>query len=103
MDARMSRKRAKNLLLDEDVLFNAEEYCRAHGTTLSLLVNDYLRRFPQPYEQVETESPIVRRLKGAASGLNRDMYRDFHYVKDIEASEKRLSQLRQEFIDDAER
>ena len=86
----MSKKRTrrpKNLLLDAEALGNGAEYCERHGTTLSRLVEDFLRSLWIPWE-AEATSPIVQRLRGAArmgaAEAERDTYRDFVYGKRIE-------------------
>jgi hypothetical protein len=77
----VSLKRPKNLLLDDVALDIAEDYCARVGTTLSRVVEDYLRSLANP-ERVVT-SPIVKRLVGAAimgSGEpGFDTYRDYLY------------------------
>ena len=60
------RRRAKNLLISEPVLFRAEEYCRLHGIQLSHLVEDYLAALPPIYgDDGRDGSPIVKRLRSA--------------------------------------
>jgi hypothetical protein len=77
-EATMGRRRAKNLLLDEEAVRWAEGYCEQHRTTLSRVVETYLITLPQ-YVYVEVKSPIVQRLVGAASGnpLEPGAYRDY--------------------------
>jgi hypothetical protein len=79
-------KRPKNLLLDAFALSDAEEWCRRNGTTLSRLVEDYMRALPVPWH--DATSPIVQRLRGAAmigSGApGLDRYRDFVYAMRVE-------------------
>jgi hypothetical protein len=81
----MAGKRAKNLLLDIRALNRGEEYCTAHGTTLSRLVEDFLLALPESSawsRPSEIKSPIVRRLKGATnSGAfhGPDAYGDYLY------------------------
>ncbi len=64
------RRRAKNLLISEPVLFRAEEYCRHHGIALSRLVEDFLESLPErawgrEEPKADTGSPIVARLRSA--------------------------------------
>lgn len=70
-------KVAKNLLLDEDAVAAGERYSATHGTTLSRLVSDFLRRLPD--EAPEITTPAVRRLYGLAAGstLGEADYRDY--------------------------
>ncbi|MGQ0714936.1 MAG: DUF6364 family protein [Gemmatimonadaceae bacterium] len=62
-----TRKRPTNLSLDVDALERGEIYSRLHGTSVSRLVNDYLRSLPAD-ERLEPLSPVVRRLRGIAAG-----------------------------------
>jgi len=82
----MSRKRAKNLLLDGAALDIAEAYCAREGTTLSRVVEDHLRSLGEP--EPAAMSPIVQRLRGVAViGGGRpgvDTYRDYVYGLRIE-------------------
>ena len=77
----MGRKRAKNLLLDAQVLNAAEAYCAHHGTSLSRLVEDFLGSLPRIYAEVVPKYAIVERLSGAASDarMRSDDYRDVVY------------------------
>ena len=60
------RRRAKNLLLSEPVLFRAEEYCRHHGIQMSRMVEDYLAALPPIFgEEGREGSPVVQRLRSA--------------------------------------
>ena len=60
------RRRAKNLLISEPVLFHAEEYCRYHGIQMSRLVEDYLAALPPIFgEKGRDGSPVVKRLRSA--------------------------------------
>lgn len=74
------RRRAKNLLLAQDLLDRTEEYCRALGTPMSRLIEGFLETLPEYYRS-ELTSPIVRRLYGAAKygPMQADDYRDFLY------------------------
>jgi hypothetical protein len=74
----MGRKRAKNLLLDAQVLNAAESYCHHHGTSLSRLVEDFLGTLPPIYADVVPRYAIVERLSGAAADarMRSDDYRD---------------------------
>ena len=84
-------KRAKNLLLDEEVLSRAEEYCRAHGITLSALIEDFLKTVPLDGPQ-QVHSPTVwEEMIGVANygPLERETYRDYLNWHVIETSRKR--------------
>lgn len=73
-------KVAKNLLLDEDAVAAGERYSAAHGTTLSRLVSDFLRRLPPAAgggAPPDIKSPAVRRLYGIAARSDIDE-RDYH-------------------------
>src|SRR5258706_10542319 len=76
-----SVKHPKNLLLDADALKRADVYCEYHHTTLSLLVSDFLRSLPLPLAKPQAKSPIVARLRGAAtkSALANESYYDLVY------------------------
>ena len=79
------RRRPKNLLLDAESLAIGSEYCERHGTTLSRLVEDYLRALAIP-RGGDARSPIVRRLRGIVSFGNwkSDTYRDYVYGLRVE-------------------
>jgi len=94
----VGRKRAKNLLLDDDALRAAEAWCGQTGTSLSMLVNDYLERFPGLNEPRATATWVVQRLKGAAGPVKLDTFRDFLYVRQDETREKR--RLKRDDVDD---
>lgn len=64
--SKRTRKRPTNLSLDVDALERAERYSRRHGTSLSKLVNEYLRSLPNDAD-VRPLSPVVRRLRGVAA------------------------------------
>ena len=61
----MARRRAKNLFLAPEVVYRAERFCELADTTLSQLVEDYLRTLPQEGAIVRIRSPIVARLHEA--------------------------------------
>lgn len=63
------RKRPTNLSLDVDALERGEVYSRLHGTSLSRLVNDYLRSLPGD-ARLRPLSPVVQRLRGVAAGAH---------------------------------
>ena len=65
--SKRQRKRPTNLSLDVDALERGERYSRLHGTSLSRLVNDYLRSLPGDAE-LPPLSPVVQRLRGVAAG-----------------------------------
>ena len=76
----MPGKRPKNLLLDGEALALGEAYAGYHGTTLSRLVEDFLRSLPsvtQPRYQIRTA--IVGELWGRAVMSEKDaaQQRDF--------------------------
>ncbi len=63
----MPVKRPKNLLLDVGVLQYGEAYATYHGTTLSQLVEDFLKSLPSITEPTyEVKSVAVWELYGAA-------------------------------------
>lgn len=66
-----TRKAPKNLSLDPDAVARGERYSRRHGTSLSRLVDDFLRSLPMEAEG-EPLAPVVRRLRGAAAGGKTD-------------------------------
>lgn len=57
-------KTAKNLYLDPEVIERAEEYGRRHGTSVSILVSDYLDALTRRLYQAQ-HGPLVQRLLGA--------------------------------------
>ncbi len=78
----MTRK-PKNLSLEPDAIQRGERYGRLHGTTLSRLVNDFLRSLPLEPPPAQELSPLVRRLRGIAAGRRTDRkeYREHLYRK----------------------
>jgi antitoxin component of RelBE/YafQ-DinJ toxin-antitoxin module len=61
--------RTLRLSIDDVVLERARRYCERHGIDLSRLLSDFLSRLPEDDDlNIETLSPTVRRLYGAASG-----------------------------------
>ena len=63
----MPKKRPKNLLLDVGALLYGEAYANYHGTTLSQLVEDFLRSLPSVTEPTyHVKSVVVSELYGAA-------------------------------------
>jgi hypothetical protein len=46
-----------------DVLEHAKQYARAHETTLTRLVSEYLRQLAEPSDAL-VDAPIVQRLSG---------------------------------------
>lgn len=56
------------LLLDADALAAGERYSTEHGTSISRLVSDFLRRLPAGELNEDELSPNVRRLIGIATG-----------------------------------
>ena len=62
-----SNKTPKNLSLDPVAIARGERYSKLHGTSLSRLVDDFLRSLPVG-RLSEPLSPVVQRLRGAASG-----------------------------------
>ena len=79
------QRRPKNLLLDAEALGIGEGYCELHRTTLSRLVEDYLRALP-PRWPFQARSPIVQRLRAAIAFAepSSDTYRDYVYGMRIE-------------------
>lgn len=76
----MSKKRRKNLLLDDHALSRAEEYCSTHRTTLSRLVEDYLATLAPLLERsYQPKSRIVLELRNVAVVNDREaeIQRDF--------------------------
>ena len=76
----MGKKRPKNLLLDTEVVAQAEDYARKNGTTLSRIVEDHLTTLPsleQPVYDLQTE--IVRELyaRAVVSEKDAEQQRDF--------------------------
>ena len=85
--SRPAMKRARNLSLTEDAIARGESYSRARGTTLSALVEEFLRGLPASSEpdddsldpaerqrleiegvRASTRSPLVRELYGLLAG-----------------------------------
>jgi len=63
----MSVKRPKNLLLDASAVLYGEAYANYHDTTLSQLVEDFLRSLPSITEPAyRVTSTAVSELYGAA-------------------------------------
>lgn len=78
----MSRKRPKNLLLDSQTVAEAERYARSHGTTLSRMVEDYLRTLPGPDQAgYLVQSPIVSELYGRAVTTAKDAEQQREFLK----------------------
>ncbi len=65
--AAMMRK-PKNLSLEPDAIERGQRYGRLHGKNLSQLVNDFLRALPLEPATTREISPLVRRLRGVATG-----------------------------------
>ena len=84
---RPASKRARNLSLSEEAIARGESYSRARGTTLSALVEQFLRGLPVASEpdddsldpaerqrleietvRANTRSPLVRDLYGLLAG-----------------------------------
>lgn len=76
-------RKPKNLSLEPDAIRRGERYGRLHGTSLSRLVNDFLRSLPLGPQPARALSPIVRRLRGVAAGgrTDRKAYREHLYRK----------------------
>jgi len=70
-------KRPKNLSLEPDAIRRGERYSRLRGMSLSRLVNDFLRSLPVEPVPGRELTPVVRRLRGVASGgrTDRSSYR----------------------------
>lgn len=71
-------KKPTNLTLDPEAITRGEHFGRRHGTSLSQLVNGFLRSLPAPDgdEALTDLTPAVRRLYGVAGGGTTD--RDAH-------------------------
>lgn len=86
---RPTLKRARNLTLTGEAIARGESYSRARGTTLSALVEQFLRGLPVPIEleeesldpaerqrreietvRADTSSPLVRDLYGLLAGAD---------------------------------
>ena len=52
--------------LPRELLENAKKYARKQNTTVTTLINEFLRRMPA-FMDVLQEAPIVRRLSGTLS------------------------------------
>ena len=61
----MSSKKKLTLSIDETVIERARRYSRAHNTTISELVSNYLDRLDAPADP--EYSPFVQRLRGLLS------------------------------------
>jgi len=64
-------RKPKNLSLAPDAIQRGELYSQIHGTSLSRLVSDFLRRLPLG-DQALGLSPAVLRLRGVASSASPD-------------------------------
>ena len=103
---RSTLKRARNLSLTEEAIARGESYSRARGTTLSALVEQFLRALPATSEpdddsldpaerqrleietvRASTRSPLVRELYGLLAGHDiaerepREAYREHLWRK----------------------
>jgi len=56
------------LNLDEKVARGAKRYAAAHGTSLSTLVERYLKLLSRPFDTVKAP-PVLRLLRGAGRGI----------------------------------
>ncbi len=61
-------RKPKNLSLEPDAIERVQRYGRLHGKNLSQLVNDFLRALPLEPATRREISPLVRRLRGVATG-----------------------------------
>lgn len=69
----MGTKKPKNLLLDTKTVADAELYAQKHGTSLSRIVEDYLRTLPKLDQPVyDVRSPLVAELYGMAVVSEKD-------------------------------
>ncbi|MGH8531391.1 MAG: DUF6364 family protein [Gammaproteobacteria bacterium] len=70
-------RKPKNLSLEPDAIERGQRYGRLHGKNLSQLVNDFLRALPLEPATTPEISPLVRRLRGVATGgrTGREEYR----------------------------
>jgi len=71
---RRKARRPKNLLLDPDAVARGHQYSRRYGTSLSWLVDDFLRSLPLGADE-RTLTPGVRRLWGIAAGSDAERFR----------------------------
>ncbi len=71
-------RKPKNLSLEPDAIERGQRYGRLHGKNLSQLVNDFLRALPSESATKLEISPLVRRLRGVATGgrTGREEYRE---------------------------
>jgi uncharacterized protein DUF6364 len=67
------------LSVDEQVIRRAKRYAERRGTSVSSLVERFLDLLVRPPKDTEVP-PVLRMLRGAAKGLDRDAYRD-HLVR----------------------
>ena len=66
------------LIIDEGVIEAAKDYAAATGTTLSRLVEDYLRAIAPHAER--SKAPILGRLRGSMRNADVDDHRE-HLTK----------------------
>ena len=59
------RKTKLTVRIPQDVLENFKRYAAEKNTTMTSLVEAYLRRLP--HQQIPPDAPIVRRLSGTLS------------------------------------
>jgi hypothetical protein len=60
------------LSVDESVVGRAKEYAAARGTSVSRLVEDYLRLIAEDAGQGKAATPILARWRGALEGARSD-------------------------------
>lgn len=72
-----TRRKPRNLSLDPKAVARGEQYSKRVGTTLSRLVEDFLRALPTG-RSAEAKSPLVRRLHGVAATARSSSTSDFH-------------------------
>lgn len=62
------------LSVDEQVVRDAKRYAASRGTSVSQLVERYLRLLAKP-PKAENPTPVLHKLRGAAKGTSADAYR----------------------------
>jgi hypothetical protein len=69
------------LSLDRDIIDQAKEFARSRQTSLSRLIEDYLRQAVTPDNEVKQVTPLVARLSGVIDsrklGDSKNDYADY--------------------------
>lgn len=63
------------LSVDEQVVQGAKRYAAARGTSVSRLVEQYLALLSRSPQAADSQTPVLRLLRGAARGVPADAYR----------------------------